>query len=184
MKSFSQRKGLKPIPEVAQVGGMNEELRNSLWNALDVAFWSAEGFVYGRHGGDGEIEVFSRQLWFRFFKEPVDSRPGYGHPGRGSQILKEIRGHFFRSEWNEVYDLLEFLVRLYSKEKPRLPNYLNSILERELAGYRFIDGVIVDITDAQELALLSEALADTKFSPVTAHLERALQLLADRKQPD
>ena len=102
MKSFSQRKGLKPIPEVAQVGGMNEELRNSLWNALDVAFWSAEGFVYGRHGGDGEIEVFSRQLWFRFFKEPVDSRPGYGHPGRGSQILKEIRGHFFRSEWNEV----------------------------------------------------------------------------------
>ena len=80
--------------------------------------------------------------------------------------------------------MLEFLVRLYSKEKPRLPNYLNSILERELAGYRFIDGVIVDITDAQELALLSEALADTKFSPVTAHLERALQLLADRKQPD
>lgn len=123
-------------------------------------------------------------LWFHHFKEPVDSRPGYGYTNRGSQILKEIRIRFFRCEWNEVYDFLEFVVRMYVKEKPRLADYLNTILERELAGYRFVNGVIVDITDAQEVALLSEALADTKFSPVTAHLERSLELLADRKQPD
>jgi DNA-binding transcriptional ArsR family regulator len=184
MKSFSQRKGMKPVPVVAQVDGMNDELRNSLWNALDAAFWSTSGFVFGRSGGYGEIEEFSRLLWFHHFKEPVDSRPGYGHTDRGSQILKQIRSHFFRCEWNEVYDLLEFVVRMHAKDKPRLADYLNNILDRELAGYRFVDGVIVDITDAQEVALLSEALADTKFGPVTAHLERALQLLADRKQPD
>ncbi len=184
MKSFSQRQGLKPVSQVAQVGTMNDELRNSLWNAMDTAFWSTDGFVYGHHGSHGEIEEFSHFLWSNYFKKPVDTRPGYGRPGRGRMILDSIREYFFGCEWHEVYDFLEFVVRLYAKSKPRLATYLNQILARELAGYKFIDGLIVDITDSQESELLAEALADTKFGPVTAHLERALQLLADRKQPD
>jgi len=184
MKSFSQRKGIKPTPVAAQVGAMNDELRNSLWNALDAVFWSSDGFVYGRHGDYGEIEEFSRHLWAHYFKRPVDSRPGYGQTNRGRQILAQIREYFFGCEWNEVYDFLEFVVRLYSKEKPRLADFLNQVLARELAGYKFIDGTLVDITDPQESQMLSEALADTRFPPVTAHLERALALLADRKQPD
>jgi len=163
---------------------MNDELRNSLWNAMDAAFWSTDGFVYGHHGSHGEIEKFSYVLWSNYFKKPVDARPGYGRPSRGRMILDSIREYYFGCEWHELYDFLEFVVRQYAKSKPRLADYLNQILERELAGYKFIDGLIVDITDAQESELLAEALADTKFGPVTAHLERALQLLADRKQPD
>lgn len=184
MKSFSQRKGIKPVAEVAQIGAMNDELRNSLWNALDSVFWSTDYFVYGRHGGSGEIEEFSRALWAHHFKKPVDSRPGYGHPGRGRQILDRIREYFFACEWNEVYDFLEFVVRLYGREKPRLPDFLNQVLARELAGYKFIDGTLVDITGPQESQMLEEALTDTRFAPVSAHLERALNLMADRKTPD
>lgn len=184
MKSFSQRKGIKPVSEVAQIGTMNDELRNSLWNALDSVFWSTHGFVYGHHGGTGEIEEFSRALWAHYFKKPVDSRPGYGHPSRGRQILDRIREYFFNCEWNEVYDFLEFVVRLYGREKPRLPDFLNQTLARELAGYKFIDGTLVDITGPQESQMLEEALKDTRFAPVSAHLERALTLLADRKTPD
>ena len=184
MKSFSQRKGLKPVLEVAQIGAMSSELRSSLWNALDTAFWSTESFVYGRHGGHGEIEDFSRVVWSHYFKKPVDARPAHGQPGRGRKILEEIRAYFFNCEWNEVYDFLEFLVRIHARDKPRFADYLNQILAREVAGYKFIDGFIVDITDAQESDMLADALADTRFKPVTAHLERALQLLADRKQPD
>lgn len=184
MKSFSQRKGIKPIAEVAQVGTMNDDLRNSLWNALDSVLWSSDGFVYGRHGSYGEIEQFSRALWAHYFKKPVDSRPGYGHSNRGRLILDFIREYFFGCEWNEVYDLLEFVVRLYSREKPRLPDFLNQVLTRELAGYRFIDGTLVDITGPQETEMLEEAFADSRFATVNAHLERALTLLADRKAPD
>ena len=36
MKRFSQRKGFKPVTEVIQIDSMNSELRNSLWNTLDV----------------------------------------------------------------------------------------------------------------------------------------------------
>ena len=68
---FSQRKGLKPIAEVIQTDSMNSELRNSLWNALDVEIWSSVRFV--RHG---DIDRFSKALWSDFFKEPIDSRPG------------------------------------------------------------------------------------------------------------
>jgi len=163
---------------------MNDELRNSLWNALDTAFWSTDDFVYGRHGDYGEIENFSRILWSSYFRKPVDSRPGYGRSNRGQLILNTIREYFFNCEWNEVYDFLEFVVRVHAKDMPRLTDYLNQILSLDLAGYKFIDGLIVNITDAQESELLTVALADTQFGPVTAHLERALQLLADRKQPD
>jgi AbiJ N-terminal domain 4 len=183
MKSFSQRKGLKPVPEVAQIGSMSEELRNSLWNVLDSEIWSVTGFLY-KHHGKGKIEEFSRVLWSHYFKTPADSRDKASFQGRERQILSEIREYFFGCEWNEVYDFLEFAVPYLAGVKRALPELVNKILERELSGYKFIDGVIVDITDAQECALLAEALADTRFSPVTGHLERALQLLADRKQPD
>jgi AbiJ N-terminal domain 4 len=183
MKSFSQRKGLKPTPEVAQTRSMNEELRNSLWNVLDSEIWSATGFLY-KHNGVGDIEEFSRVLWTYYFKIPADSRNKAKFHNRSKQILSEIRDYFFGCEWHEVYDFLEFVVRICARQKPGLPGFLNQILERELAGYKFIDGIIVDITDAQESELLAEALADTRFGPVTGHLERALQLLADRKQPD
>jgi hypothetical protein len=61
---------------------------------------------------------------------------------------------------------------------------LNSILERELAGYRLIGHTVVDITDELEIEMLHEVLSDTRFEGVNAHLERALDLLSDKKNPD
>jgi len=184
MNSFSQRQGIKPVVQLVQVGDMNDELRNSLWNVLDLYIWSTSGFVYSHHGGHGEIEKFSRILWSGYFKKPVDSRPGYGRPSGGKLILDSIREYFFNCKWNEVYDFLEFVVKANSSNTPRLADYLNEMLKREFAGYKFINGIAVQITDVQESELLNEALSDSKFGLVTAHLERALQLLSDRNQPD
>ncbi|MGH8538241.1 MAG: AbiJ-NTD4 domain-containing protein [Gammaproteobacteria bacterium] len=50
MKSFSERKGIKPVSEIIQIDSMNETLRNSLWNTLDVALWSTDDFLYRQHG--------------------------------------------------------------------------------------------------------------------------------------
>ena len=146
---FSQRKGLKPVAEVIQVDSMNSELRNSLWNTLVQLEWS-------RSSGYGSIERFSQALWFDFFKEPIDSRPR-----SPSLILTEIRRHFFGYEWFEVYDFLEFVVWYYRSKNPGLAKYLNSILERELSGYRFVSGHLTDITSAQELEMLETALTDS-----------------------
>jgi hypothetical protein len=113
-----------------------------------------------------------------------DERPTSAYTNRSERILQTIRDHFFAAEWNEIYDFLEFVVDAFKREKPRLAEFINHVLTREMSAYRFIDGKLVDITNEQEREMLEEALADTRFAGVTAHLERALALLADRKQPD
>ena len=178
MKSFSQRKGLKPVLEIIQTDSMNIDLRNSLWNALDVALWSTKGFLYTQHG-EAEIEPLSRSLWFTYFKKPIDSRPD-----RNDKILAELRRYFFACEWFEAYDFLEFVLAYYERSKRRLSEFVNGILERELSAFRFVSGHLSDITNAQELEMINLALRDSRFAGVTAHLQRGFELYADRENPD
>src|SRR5882672_2692212 len=177
MKTFSQRKGLKPT-EVIQVRSMNDALRSSIWNVLDGFIWSIENFLYSQYGTP-EIRSFSRALWFHFFKEPVDSRPD-----DSGSILSEIRMRFFSYSWNEVYDFMEFVVDHYARSKPDLILAFNMVLEREMSGYRIVSGQVVDITGEQEIAMLDEALRDTRFAGTASHLQRALELFSDRDHPD
>ena len=175
MKRFSQRKGLNPVGEVIQIDSMNSELRNSLWNTLHVAMWLPSPLF------QKDLYRFSKKLWFDFFKKPIDSRPTFAH-----QILGEVREYFFACEWFEVYDFIEFVVLYHQSARPRLKlaERLNSILERELSGYRFVSGCLTDITNAQEIEMLETALADSRFAGVDAHLQRALDLYAKRENPD
>jgi len=178
MKTFSERKGLKPISEVIQIESMNEALRNSLWNALDMALWSAKDFIY-REYGEPHIQQLSESLWFHYFKKPIDTRPD-----QPDEVLSEIREYFFACPWNEVYDLLEFIVSHFQHLWPSLPNLLNTILERELSGYRFVSGHLADVTNQEELAMIDDAVRDTRFAGVSSHITRALELYADRASPD
>ena len=177
-KSFSQRKGLRPVLEVIQADSMNVGLRNSLWNALDLALWSREDFIFKRYG-EAEIVPLSRALWFNYFKKPLDSRPG-----RNNIVLSEIRAYFFECEWFEAYDFIEFVLAYYEQSIPHLSELVNSVLGRELSAFRFVSGHLTDITDTQELAMLNDALKDSRFSGVTAHLQRGFELYADRENPD
>ena len=180
MKTFSERKGLKPVSEIIQIDSMTEELRNSLWNALDVALWSTDNFIYHQYGQpQPEIMPFSRSLWFHYFKKPIDSRPDQEH-----RILGVIREYFFTCEWNEAYDLLEFIVSEREHSTPRLAEFLNVFLDRELSGYKFVAGRLVDVTSQEEIKMIEEAGRDSRFSGVSAHIDRALDLYADRENPD
>ena len=179
MKRFSQRKGLMPVAEVIQTDSMNSELRNSLWNALHIKIWSRPGFLSHYDAGPGQVIPFANVLWFEFFKRPIDSRPGFSR-----EILAEIREYFFNRTWFEVYDFIEFVVSYYQQSRSGLAAFLNSILERELSGYRFVSGRLTNITDTQELEMLETALTDSKFAGVGAHLQQALDLYAKRGNPD
>lgn len=179
MKSFSQRKGLKPVSEIIQTDDMNDELRNSLWNALDINIWSIKDYVITHSSYKKPYINHFSEAWFYFFKKPIDTLP---KNGKGK--LGEIRRHFFSCDWNEVYEFIEFVIRFYKDDRPGLSQYINVVLARELSGYRVIDGNVVDIIDRQEVEMLEEALRDTKFEGVNAHLKRSLELLSDRENPD
>lgn len=184
MKSFSERKGLSPQRESVQIDGITDELRNSLWNTLHLAVWKSEDFMHSQYGNIPKIDGFSAHLWNRYFKKPIDERPTYARNNRSDRILKIIRDYFFAAKWHEVYDFMEFVIEALMQEKPRLAECVNHVLTIEMSAYRFVDGKLVDITNEQERNMLEEALADTRFAAVAAHLDRALSLLADRKQPD
>ena len=174
--TFSQRMGLSAVRHTIQTQEMSDSLRNSLWNALVLEAWdlyepqrSATLLPRLRH--------YRTALYCDFLKQPVDRMSPY-HP----DLIQMIREHFFAWTWNEVYDFLEFtLAALENRDLVRL---VNVVLAEELSGYRYIDGCISPITDENEMASLNEALQDNDYPGVKQHLQRALELMSDRDNPD
>ena len=148
---FSERIGKSQVDTTLQTEGINDSLRNSIWNVLDIFLWSRNNFLYKQYDS-GDIEEFSERLWFHYFKEPMDSRPDSAH-----EILKVIRKYYFTGIWYEIYDFLEYI--LITERNSKLISAINDILERELSGYRFIDSAFIPVTDA--LAILSTAEMDS-----------------------
>ena len=91
----------------------------------------------------------------------------------------------FEADWNEVYDFKDFVANKDS-DKNHAKMFMAScdtVLERELSGYRFVGGRITEISSKEEIAEIDSALA-TPLQPVSDHLQRALELFADKKNPD
>lgn len=177
-RRFSQRKGFKPVLETIQVDGMNDDLRNSIWNIL---MHHAMRQYYGDFSNmlswkDGHDDL-AYHLWTDFFKKPVNLIPD-----TGKGVLEAIYEFFSSCEWYEVYDFVEYVLNYVNRDN--VSNAVNEVLERELSGYRFIGGVITEITDEQEINMLESALADEDFPSVREHLKRALEFLSDRESPD
>lgn len=58
-------------------------------------------------------------------------------------------------------------------------------MERENAGYRFVDGKIIEISSSDEVSEIETAIEkSTPFYGVKQHLSRAISLLSDREKPD
>ncbi|PYV16609.1 MAG: hypothetical protein DMG21_11065 [Acidobacteria bacterium] len=61
----------------------------------------------------------------------------------------------------------------------------NDLFEREVSGYRFVDGKVAPITSQEEVGEVEEAAnVAGRMKPGAVHFQRALELLADRKSPD
>ena len=177
MKKFSERMGFKPVADTIQVDGMSRELRNSLWNVLDIFVWrkmksTSSSLI------TTEIEGFFIGLWMYYFKDPLDSMPILIE-----EKLSEIRTYYFSCEWLHVYDFLEFVLSYYNTQTD-LVSRLNGFLKRELSGYRIVNNKFVIITNEQEIEMLEEAFQDDQFEGATEHLRRAFELFSDRKAPD
>lgn len=173
---FSQRMGIRPVAHVIQVDRMNDDLRAGLWNVLLAEEFERKGFVDHSSGYPPRIRKFSRVLWSDYLKIPADERPDPNF-----QKLRRIRECFFNCSWYEAYDFIEFCVDYYGE---RLIEPLNRILERELSGFRIIDGKIAPISSTEEVETIQEAIGDETFPGASAHLRTALDLLSRKTNPD
>lgn len=184
---FSERIGLKPVKSALQIRSMDTELRNGIWNVLQIFCWNQ--LHRGVHGSMADERdkgaVFFTAVWMHFLKEPIDTRPS-----RLEDALGHVRTQFFGWEWHTVYDFLEFTVGHFpfdpdSRDRESFVSFCNAVLERELSGYRLVDGVVTPITSEDELQAVHDAVTGRdRLEPARKHLQCALRHLSDRKAPD
>ena len=169
-QSFSQRMGYKPVKSVIQVNSMDATLRNALWNDLVLCVWRITNHQF-------RIEL-GNDIWTKFLNKPIDeipsTDPNYYH----------FKNYYFQFEWFEVYDFIEFIAIHLKDENAKVIfiHACNHTLEINLSGYRFVEKRLIQITSDQEISEIEEALGVSRT--YTPHLQRALELLADKKMPD
>lgn len=177
MKLFSQRKGIVKAKDSIQKESMDEDLQIGIWNVLDIFVW--DSFSYDQLYDDGEFHAFLKKIWMYYFKYPLDTLNTWW-----KTTNQEIRDKFFSFSWFEVYDFLEFIVNNYpNQDIEEFIKGCNAILESELSAYRFVGKTITEITSEEEIQEIEKAMADAPTN-VQKHLNTALKLLGDKKQPD
>jgi len=177
---------IKPVKSVMQVDSMDNGLRNRLWDALCINYWKEvkqerfdDSFYYNI---PETIHLLITRLWHAYFKRPMDKMP-YDW----ADIYTEIREYFFKCEWNDIYDFIEFIAKSYPDKNINLQfiTFCNSVLREELSAYMFVGEKIAPITSETEIAEIEKALnIPDSLKPVKIHLKTALDLLANRTSPD
>lgn len=173
--SFSERMGFKPTRSLLQIDDIDEPLRIAIYNLLHrgiVSNW------FDRNGSYGFGHQTAQLIWTEFFRKAIDTfqnAPGY--------FESELKEFISECLWYDVYDLLEFCA---SNPISKLhEGAVNSVLERDMSGYRLRDGKVAPITDAVELSAIDEALAvGDDFMGAREHIREALAKLARRPNPD
>jgi len=179
---FSQREGIKPGKSVIQINSMDDDLRNSLWNALALCFWNHIGSDFDYSLSD---KTFISNIWVYHFKEPLDTISDIW--SIWSNVQRAIKRQYDNLKWYEVYDFIEYIANTHypNIDNKKFIKLCNSFLESELSAYRFVGDKITPITSQEEISEIEEALNISKpFKAVSVHINRALALFSDKKSPD
>ncbi|MQP23603.1 hypothetical protein GFJ94_00815 [Flavobacterium sp. LMO8] len=183
---FSQRIGKVPSIKQLQIESLDDDLKNGLWNGLKIYVLDNLS-KHDNYGNDTEFDVFCSILWHNYYKLPIDTIPKYV-----SSSEHFIRDTFYKGQWYETYDLIEFIANIdsnsFSIDTSEFKEFCNGILEREFSGYRFINDKISPITNENEIAEIENAINQsdhfTSLRGANIHLKSALEKLSDKKSPD
>lgn len=179
---FSQRIGKKPVREILQVDSIDAELYNRLWNLiLNTLFEKLKNQTHE------DAQAVCNHIWTEFFNELEDETPEYFSIMYSKNFKSHFKDKFFGDMyWYEIYDLLEFISDLDSKAlHTGFMDKCNSVLKRELSGYRLIDNKVVKTTSEEEISAIETAINDSSaLNSVNTHLRTALELLSNRENPD
>ena len=190
MGKFSERIGAVEPRKTLQLEVIDDDLRNSLWNVLHTLY---------NHSREDYWRMVAKHVAKFFRKSPVDELPF-----ANCDCKQWIKSYFYKLQWYEVYDFVEFVVDNHEEmtrkslihgydyiyhnvRKPDLLDHLNHILERELSGYRFISGLLSPISDKIEIESIESAIgnADTLgLVGVKEHIRTAIELFGKKPQPD
>lgn len=179
---FSKRKGYAPLSDTLQKEGMDDALRNGLWNALYLCIWEkSEYSSYHENFKSSNLYYLFEHYWHNLFKAPLDNLPSYL-----SEAHNRVRDHYFNCSWYEVYDFIEFTAQNCPDYlRKEFTDFCNHVLENEKSTYRFVDNQLTDLTADEEIESIESAISVSgKYIGVTEHLKTALRFVSDRKSPN
>lgn len=185
---FSQRIGKTSVRDSIQIESIDEKLENRLWNNIQINFFDVIGVNFNHKiDNDSDIGLVFNSIWQEFFENRADEIPKNQQRDISTrEFVGYIKDWFFKSNWFEKYDFLEFLSKIDI-------NYLriefdvkcNNSLKKEMSAYRLVDGHIVQITSEEEIVEIEDALVNSsKWEPVNTHLSTAIEYFSCRKNPD
>lgn len=190
---FSDRNGIKPLNVEIQLKDFDKRTRNQLGNMVSDLY--AKVYENRLYWKNDNIQAFFRFVLGEIYSESIDTRQSYDD----DEMFAIINNTINRDDYDDVLTLIESIIQYWDRYLKKkyykyynyiygycdisLYEYVNAIFEREYIGYRFVDDIIVPISDTYEVATIQEAL-NNKYKPVYEHLSKANKFLADRESPD
>lgn len=175
---FSDRNGINTINTSMQYKDFDERTRVSFVNMINVLF----NEIFGDYTSYEKQSLLKRIL-YQVYMQQVDFSESlqYDEKRVFDSIINDTLMH---DEYDSVLTLIEFICKELSEvSHENLATSMNRIFEREYVGYRFVDDIIVPITNDNEIQAI-EAASNVKYENVNSHLRKALVLISDRNNPD
>lgn len=166
---------VKPL----QVASLDEDVRSTIWNVLTMLIWNK------RQTYHQAIDKLMRDIWCHHRRRPIDTMPPFmAYEGWfGETAYDVLRDMVINHPWNDVLDLVEFIVKSWRADSKGLADAMNACFERESAPYRFVGSMLTPISSEVEMNEVEGAM-ERGTNDVKRHLEQALTHLSDRKSPD
>lgn len=139
-----------------------------------------------------EFDVYDTVEWTEYTTGIEDMMIEMGVPYEfpQNQIMKKKNAEALQkyilssNDWYMIFDFIERYLSVCDEKKAKLmKDEFNKILEDEASAYRIVDSLVVPITNESELVSIAEAKA-TKYDAINTHISKALELYADRRNPD
>ena len=103
---FSERIGIQKIKVEIQNNYIDNDLLNSLWNVFDINYATRIKYQDSNYIRSTIFNEFVQNMWFSFFKEPIDSIPR-----QNFDVISNIRERFYSFDWYQVYDFIEYIAK-------------------------------------------------------------------------
>lgn len=158
---------------------IDEDLRNGLWNCMLKHYLNRfeTGVILTNEHSSG---IFARNYWENYLKLPLDTLPTYW-----SSLIAHLRPKIISGPWNEVYDIIEFLVTNFDipNSKDNFSQCFNDISTREFSAYRLVGDNVVELTSKEEIDEIEEVL-QIPIDSVKTHIQNSLEKISDKQKPD
>lgn len=174
---FSDRNGIKSENTKIQYKDFDNRTRVSFVNLLNILFNS----VY-EDDHESKKQLFFKRVLFHVYMQKVDFSECSWYSEE--KVFEIINDTLLNDEYDGVLTLLEFVCKEFCEASHHdLSSEFNSLFEKEYVGYRFVNKIIVNITDETEIDTIDEA-SESPYATVNSHISKAIALLADRNKPD